>query len=179
MSDEPGREDLDRFVRGDADALEALFRRFNREVYRWALRITRDHGAAEEVVVETFWRAYRGRARFDASKSFGAWLRRIATNAALDELGRSKRRHVLQDVAPSAAEATTAPHEFRMERALRSAFEKLPRKLRVVATHVLIEERTHAEAADALDLPIGTVKSRAFRALRALRKDLEQQGMAP
>jgi RNA polymerase sigma-70 factor (ECF subfamily) len=56
------------------------------------VRIVREPGDAEDVLVETFWRAYRARARFDPSRSFGAWIRRIATNAALAQL-RSMRRH--------------------------------------------------------------------------------------
>lgn len=77
---------LERFVKGDQEAFESLFRQFEREVFGWILRIVRDPSAAEDVLVESFWRAYRGRARFDSSRSFGAWMRRIATNAALDHL---------------------------------------------------------------------------------------------
>ena len=49
---------LERFVRGDEDAFESLFRRFEAEVYRWILRIVRDDSSAEDVLVEAFWRAY-------------------------------------------------------------------------------------------------------------------------
>ena len=86
MADEPDGELLRRFVQGDRDAFEALFAAFHGEVHRWALRIVRDGSAADDVVVDAFWRAYRGRARFDASRSFGAWMRRIATNVAIDQL---------------------------------------------------------------------------------------------
>src|SRR6266566_6470959 len=92
MLDEPGGDLLERFVQGDQVAFESLFRLFQIEVFQWVFRIVRDASAAEDVVVETFWRAYRGRARFDSSRSFGAWMRRIATNAALDHV-RSVRRH--------------------------------------------------------------------------------------
>jgi RNA polymerase sigma-70 factor (ECF subfamily) len=78
------RELLERFVQGDPVAFESLFRRHEAEVFRWVVRIVRDAGAGEDVLVEAFLRAYRGRARFDPSRSFGAWMRRIATNAALD-----------------------------------------------------------------------------------------------
>ena len=87
MLDDPDPDVLRRFGQGELEAFEALFRHFELEVYRW---IVRDGSAAEDLVVEAFWRAYRGRARFDPSRSFGAWLRRIATNAAIDHL---KRRH--------------------------------------------------------------------------------------
>src|SRR5712692_7555759 len=86
MRDEPDGELLSQFVQGDRDAFESLFERFEAEVYRWILGIVRDAGTAEDALVEAFWRAYRGRARFDASRSFGAWMRRIATNVARDHL---------------------------------------------------------------------------------------------
>src|SRR5512142_124215 len=92
MPDTQDRALLERFVSGDADAFEALFRQFSVEVHRWVMRIVRDPSAADDVVVETFWRAYRSRARFDPARSFGAWLRRVATNAALDELRSARKR---------------------------------------------------------------------------------------
>ena len=91
MDDSDG-ELLEQFVRGDDGAFEQLFRSYQGEVSRWIVRIVRDPGAAEDVLVESFWRAYRGRARFDPSRSFGAWMRRIATNTALDHI-RASRRH--------------------------------------------------------------------------------------
>jgi RNA polymerase sigma factor CnrH len=86
MADEPDGDLLRRFVQGDRDAFEWLFTRFHAEVHRWSQRIVRDATAADDVVVESFWRAYRGRARFDPSRSFGAWMRGIATNVARDHL---------------------------------------------------------------------------------------------
>lgn len=86
MPDSQDRELLERFVHGDPAAFESLFRLFEVEVFRWIVRIVRDASAAEDVLVEAFLRAYRGRAGFDPSRSFGAWMRRIATNAALDHL---------------------------------------------------------------------------------------------
>jgi RNA polymerase sigma-70 factor (ECF subfamily) len=83
---------LRRFVQGDQDAFESLFRHFEIEVFQWILRIVRDASTAEDVLVEAFWRAYRARARFDSSRSFGAWMRRIATNAARDHLRSVRRR---------------------------------------------------------------------------------------
>jgi RNA polymerase sigma factor (sigma-70 family) len=92
MPDELDGELLRRFVLGDKDAFESLFRQFEIEVFHWILRIIRDASTAEDVLVEAFWRAYRAQARFDPTHSFGAWMRRIATNAARDHL-RSVRPH--------------------------------------------------------------------------------------
>lgn len=68
---------------GDLNAFEALFRQFEGEVYGWIVRIVRDKGIAEDLTVETFWRVYWAHARFHPERNFGAWARRIATNAAL------------------------------------------------------------------------------------------------
>jgi RNA polymerase sigma factor (sigma-70 family) len=92
MPDELEGDLLSRFVQGDRDAFESLFRQFEREVYLWSIRIVRDASVAEDVMVESFWRAYRGRTHFDASRTFGAWMRRIATNVVRDHL-RALRWH--------------------------------------------------------------------------------------
>ncbi|MGB5160061.1 MAG: sigma-70 family RNA polymerase sigma factor [Thermoanaerobaculia bacterium] len=175
MLDEPDRSLLDRFVRGDEDAFESLFRQFEHDVYGWILRIVRDADAAEDVLVEAFWRAYRGRARFDSSRSFGAWMRRIATNAALDQVKRARRQGLRLPMDDPPAPAKPATEGLRDS--IRSSFHRLSPKLQIVAALALIEERSYAEIADALDIPIGTVKSRVFRATRALRKDLARLGI--
>jgi RNA polymerase sigma-70 factor (ECF subfamily) len=179
MSDDVDRRLLERFVQGDQTAFEALFRQFERDVYNWILRITRDREAAEDALVEAFWRVYRGRARFDASRSFGAWMRRIATNAALDQLRVARRRDTVSAAREAGPTATNVARPEDLRDAIRVAFGRLPPKLAVVATLALIEERPYAEIAEALDVPIGTVKSRVFRATRLLREDLARLGVTP
>ena len=177
MQEESDRDLLRRFTHGDREAFEALFRQFEREVYRWILRIVREPGAAEDALIEAFWRAYRGRARFDPSRSFGAWMRRIATNAALDHLRAAHRRagwFSADDNTPSPADPDRGLAE-----SIALAFRRLPPKLQVVATLALIEEQPYAEIADALNLPVGTVKSRVFRATATLRKELVSLGIRP
>jgi RNA polymerase sigma factor (sigma-70 family) len=176
MADEADDDLLRRFVQGDRDAFEWLFTRFHAEVHRWCHRIVRDAAAADDVVVESFWRAYRGRARFDPSRSFGAWMRRIATNAARDHL-REARRHLVP--AGNEGAAGAPPSDRVLADALERALRSLPPRLQVVATLALIEERPYTEIADALEIPVGTVKSRVFRATRALRNELARLGIQP
>jgi RNA polymerase sigma-70 factor (ECF subfamily) len=80
---EPPSEVLRQFCHGDLDAFETLFHQHQTEVYGWIVRIVRDPAIAEDLTIETFWRIYRAHARFDPERCFGAWARRIATNAAL------------------------------------------------------------------------------------------------
>ena len=169
---------LNEFRQGNVAAFETLFRLHQRAVYGWILRIVRNPAAADDLTVETFWRIHRACARFQPSRSFEAWARRIATRAALDWL-RTRRFEIELPVelpAPAAADPAVSA-EIRQKTAL--AFHRLPPKLRIAAVLAVVEEQPHKEVAEALGISVSAVKLRVFRALRSLRKDLQQQGIAP
>jgi len=176
------RQLLDEFRHGSAEAFERLFSAQQASVYRWILRIVRNPSIAEELTVESFWRMYQAHARFDPARGFEPWARRIATHAALDWMRRQKPETELSAESaaqlPSAAEADAAVTS-EMRAALQAAFARLPAKLRIAATLVVVEELTQREAAEALGIRVTTVKVRVFRALRLLRKELEARGMKP
>src|SRR5262249_48542437 len=164
---------LERFTKGDPDAFEELFRQFQGRVYAWIVRIVRDPGTAEDLTVETFWRIYRARGRFDSQKDFGGWAYRIATNLALSHL----RHRPLQQQLPAQIAADDAPDPAVQDEAkeeIRRAVAKLPPKLQLAVTMALIEDRPYREIAEALGIAEGTVKSRVFRAVRILRKRLRK-----
>src|SRR5215472_4502923 len=145
MPAEPDGDILHRFVRGDEEGFEQLFRQFERDVFRWILRIVRERAAAEDVLVDAFWRAYRGRAQFDAERSFGAWIRRIATNASLDYLRAHKPMRGWQtadDALPAARGSDRETND-----AIALAFHRLPADLQIVAALALLEEQPYAEIA--------------------------------
>ena len=168
---------LERFTAGDLEAFEALFRQHQQEVYRWTLRIVRDTGAAEDLTVETFWRIYRARQRFDpAAGNFRAWARRIATNAALDHLRHARRETELSDDYPAAPSVDSAVN-CELQGHLRRAFLELPAKYRLVATLALIEDEPYDEIAEAAGISVALVKVRVFRAVRMLRKKLSSLGL--
>ena len=169
---------LERFALGELEAFEALFRQFQGEVYRWIVRVVRDPGVAEDLTVETFWRIYRARARFDPSRSFGAWARRIATNVALEHLRRARPEVSLAENPPSASPPDPVAQSELHDHIAR-AFAQLPARLRVAATLALIEERPYGEIGEALGISVGAVKSRVFRAARRLREKLKRSGMEP
>jgi RNA polymerase sigma-70 factor, ECF subfamily len=178
MPREQQMEVLERFASGELEAFEILFREFQGEVYRCTYRIVRDAATAEDLTVEAFWRIYRSRARFDPSRSFKSWARRIATNLALDHL-RSARPHISlpENLAQPWPKNPALAREAR-ER-IEQAFSALPPKLRTAAVLALIEEKSYEEIAEELGLSIGAVKSRIFRAVRLLRKKLERLGVTP
>jgi RNA polymerase sigma-70 factor (ECF subfamily) len=167
---------LQRFAAGDLEAFEALFRQHQKQVYAWIVRIVRDSGIAEDLTVETFWRIYRSRGRFDAAGNFGAWAYRIATNAALDHLRKSRNETELPD---DLAAATRPDPAVRCEtrKRLHEAFRRLPAKYRLVATLALVEEEPYEKIAAAAGISAALVKVRVFRAVRMLRKQLTAMGM--
>src|SRR5215510_9601440 len=167
---------LRRFAKGNLDAFEALFQQFQKQIYRWIMQIVRDSGIAEDLTVETLWRIYRARSRFNPERSFGAWSRRIATNVALDWLRRVHHEvdlaeHSMIEVVPDAV----AQQDIRA--AIARAFKQLPPKLRVVATLSLIEEEPYEAIGEALGIGVAAVKTRRFRAVRLLRKKLKRMGI--
>lgn len=174
-------DDLERrFSEGDAAAFEELFRARQQEVYRWILRIVRDPAAAEDLTIETFWRAHRAARRFDPERSIGAWLRTIATNVARKHVGRQRPEVAFEDLARYAP-AVLAPADPAGEtrRAILLAFKELPENLRTVALLALVEEVPYAEIGEALGLSLSAIKSRVFRAVRQLRKGLGRRGIRP
>ena len=169
---------LERFAQGELEAFETLFRQFQREVFGWIIRIVRDPGIAEDLTVETFFRIYQARSRFDPARSFGAWARRIATNAAIDYL-----KTVRPEVLLTENQAQAVPPDPAVQRDIRDrieqAFTHLPAKLQVVARLALIEEQPYQEIAEALGISVGAVKSRVFRAVRLMRRKLKRMGIEP
>jgi len=160
------------------DAFATLFRLHQRSVYGWILRIVRNPAAAEDLTVEAFWRIYRAHARFEPSRGFEAWARTIATHAAIDWLRTQKAETELRvdlPAAPSGDPAIAAE----IRRKTSAAFSRLPPKLRVTAVLAVVEELPHKEIAAVLGISVTAVKVRVFRALRLLRTDLQQQGIAP
>jgi RNA polymerase sigma factor (sigma-70 family) len=173
---------LDRFRHGDLDAFEAIFRRHQRAIYGWILRIVRDTAAAEDLTIETFMRIHRACDRYDPARPFGPWARRIATRIALDWL-RARRPEAELDTnfandlpaSPRADPGITA--EIRLKTT--QAFARLPPRLRIAAVLSLVEEQPHKDVAAALGISVTAAKLRVFRAVRLLRKDLERQGITP
>jgi RNA polymerase sigma-70 factor (ECF subfamily) len=170
---------LEQFARGDSEAFEALFRQFQGEVYGWIVRIVRDPGAAEDLTVETFWRVYRARSRFDPRRGFGPWARRIATNLALDHLSTRRNETSLEDGFQPPCSPPDPAIGADVREKVAAAFGRLPVKLRATATLAMIEETPYGDIADALGISTGTVKSRVFRAVRLLRGDLQRMGVEP
>ena len=169
---------LEQFTRGELEAFERLFRQYQGEVYGWIVRIVRNPALAEDLTIETFWRIYRAHARFDPARSFGAWARRIATNAAIDHLKSARHEVELRSDLRASPQADPGA-QAEMQKALAYAFRSLPGKLQAAATLALVEELPYEEIGEALGISASGVKSRVFRATRLLRKKLQRMGFEP
>jgi len=182
MSDEPltdGAADeqlLARIAAGDATALSVLFRRRQADVYRVAMLMTGSAAAAEDVTQDVFLAVMRDVSRFDSGRgSVMAWLCGIARNHARRRLERDRRMRPLPDQSESLpGEAVIEADPLReMSNAeqiesLRRAVLTLPVRYREAVVLCDLQELSYADAADALECSIGTVRSRLHRGRQLL-----------
>src|SRR3954463_16651451 len=122
--------------RGDAAAVEGLFRRHWADAFRAAYAVTGSRAAAEDVAQEAFLKALDGLERFDGRRPFGAWLHRIAVNRAIDEV-RSGRRAVALEAAPAPASWPEEPGRAHAAIVAEPGELPLDRRLPIVLRHWL------------------------------------------
>ena len=157
-----------RFRDGDPGAVRVVYQRYSRPVFTVAYRALGDRSLAEEAVQQTFLQAWRAAGSFDPDRDPAPWLYAIARRVAVD-LFRRERRH--QSNEPHEPEVAVLPHSFEgtwESWQVRNAIEQVPADEREVlrATHYV--GLTHEETAERLGIPVGTVKSRSYRAHRRL-----------
>ena len=169
---------LERFAAGHIESFESLFRQHQREVYGWIVRIVRDPGAAEDLTVEAFWRLYQKRDRLDPAANCAGWLRRVATNLAIDHVRRTKPTMLLS-AEPADSPRADCVEQQQAHAAICKALNELSPKLRAVVQLVFIEDEPYAAAAEALGISLSAVKVRVFRATRILRRKLRESGVWP
>jgi RNA polymerase sigma-70 factor (ECF subfamily) len=159
---------------------------FMPEMYAAALRMTRNRSDAEDLVQETFLRAYRGFAGFEEGTNLRAWLYRILTNAYINTYRKRQREPVTvsDDELPEwwlyeklGGEAMEASAEARVLESLpdedvQEALASLPEQFRLAVLLADVEGFSYKEIAEILDVPMGTVMSRLHRGRRALEKRL-------
>lgn len=162
---------------GDIAAFESLVRTHADAVYGHALRFFGDAQAAQDVVQEVFIKVFRSLGSFDGKSAFSTWLFRVTRNVCLDMLRAGKRRPVPVDpvdLVPLSApdHAPTVIDMITVEDAMRALAPEDREALGAVTLFGL----TYPEAAEALEIPVGTVKSRVFRARRTLLATLGTTG---
>lgn len=178
---------VQRVQNGDMAAFERIFSKYQGQIYRTALAITRDPGAAEEVLQDCFYKTYTNINSITGDGSISPWLHRVAVNMSCNALKKHRNRpDPIDDVAETYL--TTDPNqspEQMAERAelrsrMRDAINSLPTKHRVVVTLHYLQDFSLPEIAFILTVPVGTVKSRLHHARKALRDQLQTtEEMAP
>jgi RNA polymerase sigma-70 factor (ECF subfamily) len=177
---------VERTVAGDQKAFELLVIKYQRRIERLIGRMVRDVDLVEDIAQETFIRAYRALAQFRGDAQFYTWLYRIAVNTAKKALMDLKRDPLVSESAmrgggddddeTSAVENELTSSETpetvlaakEIAAAVNSAMEALPEELRQAVTLREIEGMSYEEIAEVMNCPIGTVRSRIFRAREAI-----------
>jgi len=172
---------------GEASAFDVLVGRWEDRIRGAAYRILGSEDEARDVAQEAFLKAYRGLPGFKREARFSSWLYQIATNQCRDRLRRRKTRpQVSLDALEEAGgalivETRQGAHERLQERDLaetvKRAIHALPEEQRVVVILKEYQELTFLEIAQALDVPVSTVKTRLYRGLVQLRLRLETEGV--
>jgi RNA polymerase sigma-70 factor (ECF subfamily) len=172
---------------GNRRAFDLLVLRYQHRILKLVMRFMRDPAEAEDVAQEAFIRAYRALPSFRGDSAFFTWLYRIAINTAKNHLVSLQRRPIdyeldLQDPDNYQANARLrddeTPEAMAMQEELRVTVERtiasLPEELRTAIMLREIEGLSYEEIAAAMDCPVGTVRSRIFRAREAVEKSIER-----
>lgn len=180
-----------RVLDGDERAFEQIMRRYNRRLYRIARSIVKDDLEAEDVVQESYVRAFANLEQFVGPDGFASWLGRIAVNESLKRMARRGRLIALQDEA--AGDGTEHPELImarmmsglpdpeelaangEIRRLIENAVDALPDAFRTVFVLRDVEQLNTAETASALNLRQETVKTRLHRGRALLQKALSEQ----
>lgn len=168
----------------DENAVREAYAAYGGELYRFALRALDDPGEAEELVQETFLRAWRAADRFDPDRaSLRTWLFAIARNLVTDRWRAAATRpwqgRVVEIDSDDPAVGVENDHAGHVLRAwlVEEALSRLTEDHRAAIVETYLRGRTYSEVAAELAIPAVTLRSRVFQALRALRSAMEEMGV--
>ena len=192
LADKPIDSDawlVERAVAGDQKAFELLVIKYQKRIQRLIGRMVRDVDLVEDIAQETFIRAYRALAQFRGDAQFYTWLYRIAVNTAKKALMDLKRNPTVSEnyfktddddetsplenelISTETPDAVLASKEI--AQIINTALDELPEELRQAITLREIEGLSYAEISEAMNCPIGTVRSRIFRAREAISQKVK------
>lgn len=178
-----------RSLEGDRWAFTELVDRYKGPIYNLAYRMLRQREDSEDVAQEVFLHVFRALDKFDPEQRFSPWIYRIASNLCLDKLRKNKNiavsldaplaedRGLYRQVPDPAAGPPEITEDAETRREIQSAIDALPEKYRLIVILRHTRDLAYEEIAEAMDLPLGTVKTRLFRAREFLRRYLEGQRM--
>ena len=175
-----------RVQRGDKTAFDLLVRKYQHKVVKLVLRYVRNPAEAEDIAQEAFIKAYRALPQFRGDSAFYTWMYRIAINTAKNSLASRDRSPIAYDLDltdpeeshsvqtklqdPDTPEGMALTEEIRQ--IVNSAIEALPEELKTAIVLRELDGLSYEEIAAAMECPVGTVRSRIFRAREAIDKRL-------
>lgn len=175
-----------RVQKGDKRAFDLLVMKYQYKVHAIVSRYIKDFDEVNDVVQEAFIKAYRALAKFRGESAFYTWLYRIAVNTAKNYLVARNRRPPASDVDASEADYFEGSERLRdidspesllyrdeLESAVDQAIKNLPEDLRTAVTLREFEGLSYEEIAEVMDCPVGTVRSRIFRAREAIDEKIK------
>jgi RNA polymerase sigma-70 factor (ECF subfamily) len=177
-----------RVQRGDKSAFDLLVRKYQHKVVKLVLRYVRNPAEAEDIAQEAFIKAYRALPQFRGDSAFYTWMYRIAINTAKNSLASRDRSPIAYDLDltdpeeshsvqtklqdPDTPEGMALTEEIRG--IVNSAIEALPEELKTAIVLRELDGLSYEEIAAAMECPVGTVRSRIFRAREAIDKRLRE-----
>lgn len=177
---------VERVQNGDKKAFDVLVLKYQQKVANLISRYIRDPVEVLDVTQEAFIKAYRALPKFRGDSAFYTWLYRVAINTAKNHLAAQSRRPPQDDIEAETAEQMdmgtrlkecATPEHLAMQdeiaHTIKSALEALPEELRMAISLREFEGLSYEEIAEAMDCPIGTVRSRIFRAREAIDNKLK------
>lgn len=189
MIQEVDRLLIHRVLDGDDQAFEDLMQRYRQSVYNLVYRMIESPQEAEDIVQETFIKAYNALFSFNEEYAFSTWLFKIATNHCIDTLRKKKLRTYSLDtpiqtkdgaVSRDYADESYSPEKSTITSEHTSiildAVDDLPEKYRTVINMRHRDDKSYEEISEFLNIPIGTVKARIFRAREILKRILKDKG---
>jgi RNA polymerase sigma-70 factor (ECF subfamily) len=178
---------VEKVVAGDVASYELLIRKYQSKLFSTVLHMVKNRELAEDIVQESFLRAFRKLDTLLNRDQFYPWIKRIAINMALNHFEKEKRVIDVENEEEDSSffeniASGESPEEITLKEELRKYVrlfvDSLPDRLRVVILLREVEDMSYEEIAEMLNIPLGTVRSRLFNARNIIKERLVKQGLA-